>query len=339
MPDQTVLVTGASGFVGKHCIAALLKSGYGVRGTLRNLTREQDVRKAIANAGVDHSRLTFIAADLDHDTGWSEAVAGCTYVLHVASPFPITQPDMATIVATARDGALRVLRAAASAGVQRVVLTSSTVAIMYAGKPKGHIYTEADWTDTSNAAITPYMASKTLAEQAAWAFIKSEGKGLELAVINPAFIQGPALDGDLSTSLEVLHLMAKGAYPASPRISFPVCDVRDVAAAHVAAMTHPQAAGERFIVANGELPLIMLGRIMAAELPDLKSKVPKFELPDFAVRLIAMFDKRLRSVLPELGAERKCSSEKVQDVLGLKLTPAKEAVTAAARSLRSLRVI
>jgi nucleoside-diphosphate-sugar epimerase len=299
------------------------------------------VRRAVSRAGVDAGGIEFVAADLTRDNGWDDAVKGCRYVLHVASPFPITQPaDPNEVVAPARDGTLRVLRAAERAGVARVVMTSSTVAIMYSGsRAPGHVYTEADWTDPARTDITPYIMSKTLAEQAAWDFVRASPGAPELAVINPGFVQGPALDPDLSTSLEVLHLMGKGAYPAAPRVEFPVVDVRDVAALHVKAMTTPRAAGERFIAAEGSTSLFEIGQQIAARLPDLRRKVPKFELPDVAVRTLSLFDKRLRTVLPELGIVRRCSNDKARALLGHSFRGPQEAVTAAAESLRSLRII
>lgn len=342
MTKATVLVTGSTGFIAKHCIAALLREGHVVRGTVRDVTRAGDgVRRAMANAGVDASGLSLVSADLEHDAGWDAAVAGCSHVLHVASPFPIQQPaNSDEIVRPARDGALRVLRAATAAGVRRVVLTSSAVAIMYAaGKSPGHVFTEADWTDPTRPDLTPYMVSKTLAEQAAWDYVGATPGAPELCCINPGFVQGPALDGDLSTSLEVQRLMGKGAYPGAPSITFPISDVRDVAAIHVLAMTHPKAAGERFIAANGTSSLMGMGRIIAATLPDLRSKVPKFELPDMVVRGLAKFDKRLVAVLPELGAVRVCSNAKAREVLGFAFRDADTAIRDGASSLRGLGVI
>ncbi len=342
MTQSTILVTGATGFIAKHCIAELLRQGYPVRGTVRDPARSGDaVRRAMQNAGVDAAGLTLVAADLERDDGWDAAVAGCSHVLHVASPFPIQQPkDQGEIVRPARDGALRVLRAATKAGVQRVVLTSSAVAIMYAaGRAPGHVYTEADWTDVTRSDLTPYMVSKTLAERAAWDYARTTPGAPQLVAINPGFVQGPALDDDLSTSLEVQRLMGKGAYPGAPSITFPISDVRDVAAIHVLAMTHPEAAGERFIAANGTSSLMGMGRIIAATLPDLKSKVPKFELPDMVVRGLAKFDKRLVAVLPELGAVRGCSNAKARDVLGFSFRDADAAIRDGALSLRKLGVI
>ena len=339
---DTVLVTGATGFIAKHVIAELLRQGYKVRATARDPARSGDgVRRAISRAGIDAGGVEMVAADLTRDDGWDDAVTGCRYVLHVASPFPITQPaDPNEVVGPAREGTLRVLQAAERAGVARVVLTSSTVAIMYtSARAPGHIYTEADWTDPARSDITPYIMSKTLAEQAAWEFVHARPGAPQLAVVNPAFVQGPALDPDLSTSLEVIHLMGKGAYPAAPRVEFPVVDVRDVAELHVKAMTHTEAAGERFLAAHGSQSLMGIGRLVAQALPDLRRKVPKFEMPDLMVRTLALADKRLRTVLPELGVVRHCSNEKARKVLGHTFRAPDEAVMVAARSLRDLKVI
>ena len=339
---DTVLVTGATGFVAKHCIAELLRQGYRVRGTARNAERAViALRGALGEAGVDGRAVEIVAADLERDDGWDAAVRGCGHVLHVASPFPIEQPrDRDTIVRPARDGALRVLAAATRAGIPRVVMTSSTVAVMYvAGARPGHVYTEADWTDATRADITPYMVSKTGAERAAWDYVRATPDAPELVTINPGFIQGPVLDADLSTSLEVQRLMGKGAYPGAPSISFPIADVRDIAEIHVAAMTHPKAGGERFIAAEGTSSLMGIGRIIAAALPDLEKKVPRFELPDLVVRGLAKFDKRLVAVLPELGAERICSNAKARAVLGHAFRPADAAIRDGALSLRRLGVI
>lgn len=336
-----VVVTGASGFIAKHVIAELLKRGYAVRGTLRSLDRAQSVRDAVQSQGADAHALTFVAADLLQDAGWDEALSGTTLVVHTASPFPVEQPDNPEdVIRPARDGTLRVLSAAQRQKVERVVMTSSTVAVMYTGdRPAGHVYTETDFSDETRSDLTPYIKSKTIAEKAAWAFVRDNGEPFELAVINPAFVQGPALDGDLSTSHAPMCLMAAGKYPAAPKIVFPVCDVRDVAAAHAEALVQEAAAGERFIIAEGETRLFEIGQRIAEICPDLKGKVPRFELPDTAVRALAMVDKRLRTILPELGTHRICTSQKAKNVLGLKLRGADEAIGDAVQSLRSLKLI
>ena len=241
MPTAKVLVTGASGFIAKHCIAELLRNDFSVKGTLR------DMRRA------DASGVEFVSADLLNDDGWPQAMQGCTYVLHVASPFPLQEPrNPDDLIRPAREGALRVLKAATQAGIKRVVMTSSVVAITlpWPEAPQGHVFTEADWTNPERPDITTYIVSKTLAERAAWDFVKGEPRAPELAAVNPAIVLGPATDTDISSSHEVIKLMAKGAYPAAPKVGFPISDVRDVAATHVLAMTAPAAAGKRFLT-NG----------------------------------------------------------------------------------------
>jgi dihydroflavonol-4-reductase len=336
-----VVVTGASGFIAKNIIAELLKRGHAVRGTVRDLDKAESVRRAVSRAGADPSRLTFAAADLLSDAGWSEAVSGATHVLHTASPFPIQQPDNPDdVIRPAVDGTLRVLKAATAAGVKRVVVTSSTVAIFYGpDQPASHAYSEADFTDDTRADITPYIRSKTLAEKAAWQFVRATPGAPELVVINPGFVQGAALDADLSTSHELFALMARGVYPAAPRIRFPVAHVADVAVAHAEAIARPAAAGQRFLIGEGQLGLYDLGQIMARELPDLKSKVPKFELPDMVVRALAVADKKMRTILPELGRAKGFTNAKARDGLGIAFHSADAAVVGSVASLRALRLI
>lgn len=341
MGGETVVVTGASGLIAKHAIAEFLRRGYAVRGTLRDPGKASAVAAAVVRAGADPAALTCVTADLTTDAGWREALAGADGVVHMASPFPMEQPDdPEDVIAPARDGTLRVLRAATAAGVPRMVLTSSTVAVMYpAGYSADHVFSESDFTDENTPGLTPYIRSKTIAEKSAWSFVKATPGAPELAVINPGFVQGPTLDDDLSTSHALYLLMARGIYPAAPRIRFPVCDVRDVAIAHALALANPQSAGQRFIVANGETGLYPLGQALARECPDLARKVPKFELPDAAVRGLAVFDKRLRTILPELGRAKNYTSARAADVLGLRPRPAEDAIRDAIVSLRNLGLI
>lgn len=342
MAGEKVLVTGASGFIAKHVIAELIRQGYAVQGTLRNLANAEEVRRAVGNAGATASDLKFFQGDLTSDAGWDEAVAGCTYVVHVASPFPLEHvKDANELVRPARDGVLRVLKAATKARVKRVVQTSSVVAITtpWPEAQLGHVFSEADWTNPERPDISAYTVSKTLAERAAWDYVGKTPGAPELATVNPAFVLGPAPDADLSTSLEVIKLIGKGAYPLAPKIAFPVSDVRDVAVTHVLAMTVPAAAGQRFITANGFVRLIELGGLVAKALPDLKKKVPRGELPDFAVRLLAMFDTRLKAVLPDLGFPRPVTNSKAHRVLGQTFRSPQEAATSAAASLRALGII
>ena len=342
MPTAKVLVTGASGFIAKHCIAELLRKGFAVKGTLRDMGRADAVRASVARAGADASGMEFVTADLLRDDGWQQAMQDCTYVLHVASPFPLQEPrNPEDLIRPAREGALRVLKAATQAGIKRVVMTSSVVAITlpWPEAPQGHVFTEADWTNAERPDITAYIKSKTLAERAAWDYVKVEPRAPELAAVNPAIVLGPATDTDISSSHEVIKLMAEGAYPAAPKVGFPISDVRDVAATHVLAMTTPGAAGKRFLTASGFLRLIEVGRLVADTLPDLKDKVPGRELPDWVVRLVAVFDRRLKAVIPDLGHPRPVSNAQAQSVLGQTFRSAPEAVKSAALSLRELGVI
>ena len=341
MSGETVVVTGATGMMAKHIIAELLRRGYHVRGTVRDYLKVDAVAATIEKAGAPTARLSFASGDLLADEGWDEAMAGAAYVVHTASPFPIAQPeDPEVLIKPAREGTERVMLAAHRNAVKRIVLTSSTVAVMYPKSfTRDHVFDETDFTDEDTKGLTPYIRSKTIAEKTAWNFVKSRLGAPELAVINPAFVQGPTLDADLSTSHELFRLMARGIYPAAPRVRFPVCDVRDVAVAHAEALTNPAANGERFIIAEGETGLFALGEALAAECPDLASKCPKFQLPDMAVRGLAVFDKRLRTILPELGRKKACTSAKAKDVLGLRLRDGDTAIRDAIRSLRGLGLL
>lgn len=341
MTHAPIVVTGSTGFIAKHIIAELVRRGHGVRATLRRMDKADDVRRAVSRADADASGVSFAVADLLSDGGWDGALSGADIVIHSASPFPIEQPSNPDdVIKPAVEGTLRVLEAAARAGVKRVVLTSSTVAILYAsGVGRDHVYTEADFTDEMRPELTPYIRSKTLAEKAAWAFVRERNPSFDLVTINPGFVQGPALDADLSTSHELFRVMAKGTYPAAPRIRFPVAHVGDVARAHAEAAVRPQAGGQRYLIGEGELGLFELGRVMVSECPDLKPKAPKFELPDVAVRAAAVFDKRLRTVLPELGQIKKYDAGKARRELGLTYVSAEDAVRQSVKSLRALRII
>ncbi len=341
MSNETVVVTGASGFIAKHCIAALLKAGYPVRGTLRSAAKADAVRAAVAKAGADPAALNFAVADLTADAGWDEALAGAPLVMHTASPFPLSQPKSRDeLVTPARDGTLRVLKAAAAAKVRRVVLTSSIAAVMYPSVgEQSRVYTEIDWTDPARTDLTPYLVSKTVAEKAAWTFVQSTAGAPELAVINPGFVQGPALDGDLSTSHEVILQMARGQMPVAARAGYPIVDVRDVAALHLAALRHPAAAGQRFLATNGYLTLIEIAEMVARTLPDLSRKVPRREVPDFVVRLASYVDPGARAVLADLGARRRCDSRKARELFDHTFLSPADAVVSSVKSLRELRLI
>ncbi|WP_417358408.1 SDR family oxidoreductase [Flavobacterium sp.] len=276
MKKETVLVTGGSGFLGVHTLLQLLQLGYTVRTTVRSLTKKESVIHALQEGGItDISTLSFYEADLTSDKGWKEAISGCDYVLHVASPFPASDPeDEMELIIPARDGALRVLKAAEQAGVKRVVLTSSFAAVGYSPKPDGHIFTEKDWTnpeDTKQA----YIKSKTIAEKVAWDFIHTVGCEMELTVINPVGIFGPTLGGISSASIDVvIKGILNGAIKESPSFTMGVVDVRDVADLHIKAMLATEATGERFIVATDEIVSFYdVAQLIKQERPSLSTSI------------------------------------------------------------------
>jgi len=340
--NQLVLVTGGSGFVGVHCILQLLQAGYRVRTTVRSLTRETEIRAMLKVGEVDAgAALSFVAADLTQDAGWPEAVAGCDYVLHVASPFPMNPPKHeADLIVPAREGTLRVLRAARHAGVRRVVLTSSFAAIGYGHSQQEQSFTEEDWTNPDAPGVTAYAKSKTLAERAAWDFIAREGGALELSVVSPVGIFGPALGHDFSTSIEIVRRMLDGDMPGCPRISFGVVDVRDVADLHLRAMTHPAAKGERFLCVAGEfISFQQIARLLHARLGNQAQRVSTRVLPDWVLRLFALFDKSAAQILPELGKRKQASNQRARQVLGWTPRSNEESILATAESLIRLGLL
>lgn len=340
---RQVLLTGITGFIGSHVAIALLERGYAVRGSLRDPRRADSLRYVIAAAlrADPGERLSFVQAELMSDQGWAEAAEGCEAVLHVASPFPAKAvPDPQALIAPARDGTLRVLRAAAAAGARRVVLTSSVAAIAYGhGGRIARPFTETDWSRPEGPDIGPYEISKTLAERAAWDFVAQAGAPLELACVNPCLVLGPVLDMDYGSSAEVVRKLLSGRFPGCPAIGWPVVDVRDVASLHLAALEHPAAAGERFIGAGAFMTVAEIAALLKREMPGEAGRVPGLRLPDWSMRLAALFDRSARLVLHELGNRREVSAEKARQVLGWTPRPAPDAVLATARSLVRLGIV
>lgn len=344
MTDR-VLVTGGSGFVGAHCVLALLEAGYSVRTTIRSPQRAADVRSQLAagaklregNSEDAGDRLEFAVADLLDDAGWAEAVEGCRFVLHVASPFPMTEPkDPDELVRPAREGALRVLRASRDAGVERVVLTSSYAAIGYGHAPTRQPFTEVDWTELdSGRPISAYVRSKTLAEHAAWDFIAKEGGAMQLATVNPVGILGPVLGPDYSSSVALVKAVREGRLPRLPDVYFGVVDVRDVAGLHLLAMTKPEAAGERFLATAGdalsasELALIIRGHLGSPAGDKVRTGV----MPSWILKAAAPFSRSVRGSLPDIGVYRNASSAKARTVLGWRPRSREEAVIATVDTL------
>lgn len=333
---EMVLVTGGTGFVGSHCVLQLLKKGYNVRTTLRSMKRKDEVIAMMRTGGVtSFDNLTFVEADLTKDDNWSEAVKGCTYVLHVASPFFSQLPkDENEMIRPAVDGTLRILKAARDAGVKRVVVTSNFGAVGYSHKDPNTVITEEEWTDP-NEKMTSYNKSKVLAERTAWDFMKREGGNLELSVINPVFILGPALGPDLSSSFHTLEVILNGSMKAVPNIPFNIIDVRDVADLHIRAMTNPGAKGQRFIaLAGGKITMPEIALLLKKKMPQVAGKVPVKTLPNWVIYIAALFSAQAKIVAPLLKVSRNVTSAKAQKVLGwTSMANNEEAILASVESM------
>ncbi|MEU4744596.1 aldehyde reductase [Actinosynnema sp. NPDC023658] len=336
MANQRVLVTGGSGFIAGHIILRLLDQGYQVRTTVRSPQREAAVRAVLAEAGaVRGDALSFAVADLLDDAGWADAVAGCDYVLHVASPVHTGNPaDESEVIAPAREGTVRVLRAARDAGVGRVVLTSAFHAVSWGHPRRDRAFTEEDWTILDGPGVDAYAKSKTLAERDAWDFVAREGRGLELVVLCPVAVVGPVMGRDVSGANHVVRRILGGGMPGYPDIHIPFVDVRDVAAAHVRAMTAPGAAGGRFLLAGGPaVPLKQVGDLLRARLGAEADRVPTRTIPNIVVRLGALVNREFRPLVHDLGRAKRVSTEKAREVLGWQPRQADDAILAAARTM------
>jgi dihydroflavonol-4-reductase len=334
---DTVLVSGGSGYIAGYLIRQLVTEGWKVHATIRNLAKEGGVRKLLA---VDDSRVGFFAADLTSDAGWADAMAGCSHVAHVASPFPsdaVRNPD--DLIVPAREGALRALRAAKRAGVRRFVMTSSMAAVAYGHPKQGHRFTEADWTDVNHPDAYPYIQSKTIAERAARDWVAAEGGGIEFCTVNPSAVLGPVWSDDLSASIQVVKKLLDGALPGCPDLGWGLVDVRDVADLHVRALRAPDMAGERFIASGPFLKMIDIARILKERLGAEAKRVPTRTLPDFLVRLSALWDPVVRQVLGELGKVRDADASHAKTVLGWTARPPEVSIVDTARSLIDLRLV
>ncbi len=330
---KTVLVTGGSGFLGSWCVIDLLRRGYVVRATVRDLSREAGLRAAVAGEIDVSDQLSVVVADLREEAGWERAVNGCDYVLHVASPFPPTQPkNPDELIVPAREGTLRVLKASLDAGVKRVVVTSSIAAITGGLEPGSPSLTEEDWSDPDNPRLTPYARSKTLAERAAWDFVRERGETEKLAVVNPGAILGPVLSADRSYSIEMIERLL-GGMPGVPRIGFNIVDVRDVADLQLRAMTAPAAGGERFIAAESFQWMEEVAAALRNGLGETAAKVPRRSVPNLLVRAMALFDPGIRSIVGQLGRRAEVSSVKAKTLLGWSPRATEETIVDCARSL------
>ena len=333
--DIKVLVTGVSGYLAEHCMVQLLEAGYQVRGTLRSLDKAEHLRAVAAANSAHAENLDLVEADLMRDEGWDEAMQGCTYVLHVASPFPGTIPeDEMELIRPAVEGTRRVLAAASRNGVKRVVQTSSIAAVSSGHQNQNRTFSEADWSDLDGD-IEPYPKSKTMAERAAWEFVNGlEGEQkLELAAINPGYILGPVLDSRSRTSTLLLETLLTGALPGLARMHFNIVDVRDVAKAHIAAMTTSGAAGKRFICVAGGMWLPEIANLLAKEFSPRGYKVPTLVLPDFLVRLYGLFDRTVRDNAKGLGQASDFDASQTKTVLGWEAHPMDQTLIEMAESM------
>ena len=338
-----VLVTGGSGFVAVHCILQLLDRGYAVRTTVRSLSKKDQVVNMLRNGGItSFDKLSFVEADLTDDKNWDEAVKGCDYVLHIASPIFLALPkDENEMIRPAVDGALRVLKAARDAKVKRVVMTSNFGAVGYSHKDRNVPITEESWTDPNQKGLSSYNKSKAMAERAAWDFIKREGGDLELSVINPTAIFGPSLGPDISSGFELLRGLLDGSAKAVPNLTFNIIDVRDVADLHIRAMLNPKAKGQRFLaLAGGKMSMPEIASFLRENMPEVSQKTPGKILPDWGVRLMALFNPKAKAIASMLSASRNVSNEKAKRVLGWKpRSTNEEAIIASVESMIKFGVL
>ncbi len=335
MADK-VLVTGVSGFIASHIAAQLLAKGYAVRGTFRNKAKSAQIVERLKVAGVDVSQLELVEANLDSDEAWPEAVKDCRYIQHIASPFPLEAPDnREALVPEARAGAQRVLEHGFSAGAERVVMTSSMVAMVgQPGRKKHMVVKETDWSDPDWKPLTAYPVSKTRAELSAWSYVEAQGLKDKLVTVCPGLVFGPDLYQNSGASLALISAMFAGDFPKMPKVSYPIIDVRDCAAIHIAAMTAPKAEGRRLMAAGETLWMEEIAAILKAAYPEDK-KLPKGSFPNFMVKLVGLFDDRIKSVLPDLGIFHQADAAYVSNITKVIPRPAKEAILSAAESLKT----
>ncbi len=333
---EKVLVTGASGFIAEHCIIELLKNGYSVKGSLRSMNREQEVRDAVKTE-TDDTKLEFCKLDLLEDDGWEDAMWDCDYLMHVASPFVIEDPkDENELIKPAKEGTLRALNAAKKAGIKRVVLTSSVAAVnshMMSGTSD-----HTTWTDINSKYVTPYQKSKTIAERAAWDFYNNQDNSnkMELAVINPGGVMGPQLGNDLGgASTQIVSQLISGKFPMIPALSFPFIDVRDVAILHLKAMTTPDADGKRFIAAHSEPTwMYQVAEVLSAAGYE---KIKLKKAPSFMLKLIGLFDNKTRSLVPMLDKYVPCDNSQTVKILNWEPMPWEQAFIEHAKSIEAIK--
>ena len=327
----TVLLTGASGYIGKHITLQLLNQGYTVRASVRKLSKSAEVRDAVTPHLVDssnlESRLTFVELDLDKDAGWSDALDGIDVLMHTASPFPLASPkDENDLIRPAVEGTLRALRAAKNSGVKRVILTSSVAAIYGRELPSDvESYDETMWTDIKHpVGRGAYTKSKTLAEQAAWNFVEKDAPEIVLTTINPVLVLGAPLDKNFGSSISLVERILNGKDPMLPDLKFAIVDVRDVATMHVDAIKIDSTKGQRVIASSSTKSFIEIAQLLKASYP--KSKVKSAKAPTFVIHLLSLFDGSIKPILPQLGKPMTVSSAKAKQLLGINFIPTDVAI-------------
>lgn len=339
MTDK-VLVTGVSGFIGGHLAATLLRRGYAVRGSVRSPSRIGEVHDAMAAAGVGSADLEICRLDLLSDRGWAEAVEGCRYVLHVASPFVLEKPkNPVDLIRPAVEGATRAVTAALDGGAERVVMTSALATMQFARAPKGHLYTEADRTDPDDPRLNAYTVSKIKAERAALERAQRYGAPERLAVVNPGAVIGPLLTDDPGTSITAIQQIMSGALPMIPDLRLPWVDVRDVADVHIAAMSSANAGGRRTIIATDPMSLIDVAQVIRERLPEASHKVPARAMPTWFTWLASAFQPQLRDNRWLIGQNQRFDRTPAETLLGRPLHPIPEAIQETGRSLAERHLI
>lgn len=335
MSDKLILITGISGFIAKHCAVEMLRAGYCVRGTVRSLAKGDAVRTTLAKH-CDVSKLEFVEADLLSDKGWADAAKGVYGVLHLASPFIIGEPkDENDLIRPAVDGTMRVLKAGLAAGSKRFVQTSSIAAIMAGhGYQRTKPFTEHDWTDLNGPDVSAYQKSKTLAERAARDYLNETKADIHYASVNPGFVLGPLLDKEFGASASVIQMFMKGKYPGCPALSFPCVDVRDIGKMHRLALETSEPSGGRYVGVSQSAWFVDMTRAIKAKLNKADTKkVPTRQLPNFVIKLIAIFDKSAKSIVPELGRRVDMDNSRTRKALGMEFIPVSESAPAMAASL------
>lgn len=328
-----VLVTGLSGYIASHVTAGLLQQGYAVRGTVRNKMKGELVVETLAASGIDTSNLELFEADLGEDAGWKDAVKDCRFVQHIASPFPLEAPaNREALVADARGGAMRVVEQALGAGAERVVMTSSMVAMMGQPDRGDHMRVkESDWSDPDWRPLTAYPVSKTRAERAIWDYANAQNVKDRVTTICPGLVFGPDRYNNGGASLGIIKGLFSGQFPMMPRIAYPIIDVRDCASLHIKAMTAEAAGGRRLIAASNTLWISDIAKLLKDAYPE--AKLPTREMSNWLVKIVGIFDQSVKSIVPDVGTFHEADASYVTNLTGVMPRPAKDAVLAAAQSL------